>query len=263
MQNIKLIIILLIGVCSLSLNAQNYTISGQLSDATNGEDLIGATVVVLELSGTGTVSNEYGFYSLSLPTGNYTIKFQFIGFEPIEKTVELNQNINLNIELGESQSTLNEVVIKAEKENGNVTATEMSVTRVTPKDLEKIPVLFGEKDVIKSLQLTPGIKAAGEGSAGFYVRGGGIDQNLILLDGVPVYNAAHLGGLFSIFNSSAIKAPPKTIPAIILQLAIPVAIKIPAPAKIKGLEVSPIEPGIAPHHICDSLYTLVTFSQPP
>jgi len=189
----------------LSLNAQDYTISGQLSDATNGEDLIGATVIVLELPGTGTVSNEYGFYSLSLPTGNYTIKFQFIGFDPIEKEIALTKNISLNIELGEAQSTLNEVVIKAEKENGNVTATEMSVTRVTPKDLEKIPVLFGEKDVIKSLQLTPGIKAAGEGSAGFYVRGGGIDQNLILLDEAPVYNASHLLGFFSVFNSDAIK----------------------------------------------------------
>jgi len=165
-----------------------YTISGTIKDAQSGEDLIGANVLVVELQGTGTISNEYGFYSLTLAEGTYTIRVQYLGYDALDQQVILTENKKLDIELGESATSLTEIVISGEKENVNVTRTEMSVLKVNPKQVESIPVLFGERDIVKTLQLTPGINSAGEGNAGFYVRGGGIDQNLILLDEAPVYN---------------------------------------------------------------------------
>ncbi len=185
--------------------AQEFTISGTIKDAQSGEDLIGANVLVVDLPGTGTISNEYGFYSLTLAEGTYTIRVQYLGYDALDQQVILTENKKLDIELGEAATKLNEIVISGEKENVNVTRTEMSVFKVNPKQIESIPVLFGERDIVKTLQLTPGINSAGEGNAGFYVRGGGIDQNLILLDEAPVYNASHLLGFFSVFNSDAIK----------------------------------------------------------
>jgi len=187
--------------------SQQFTVSGSLTDSRNGEDLFGATVVVKELANTGAQANVYGFYSLSLPAGNYTLVYRYSGYEDVVKSIELTDNLTLNIELGVSDEVqqIEEVVITSKKDNENITSAQMEVTRLDPKSIETIPILFGEQDVMKTLQLTPGVKGAGEGNAGFFVRGGGADQNLILLDESTVYNASHLLGFFSIFNSDAIK----------------------------------------------------------
>ncbi|PHR47722.1 MAG: hypothetical protein COA32_07140 [Fluviicola sp.] len=192
---------------STSIFAQDYTISGTVTDATNGEDLFGASVIVKELSNTGAQTNVYGFYSLTLPKGEYTLLFRSSGYEDLTKTVDLTDNLTLNVELGipEEVQEIEEVTITSKKENDNITSAQMEVTRLDPKDIETIPILFGEQDIMKTLQLTPGVKGAGEGNAGFFVRGGGADQNLILLDESTVYNASHLLGFFSVFNSDAIK----------------------------------------------------------
>jgi len=205
MNLFKIVFVLLVLFYSTGIQAQDFTISGNLKDATNGEDLIYANVLVEELPGTGTTTNSYGFYSITLPQGEYNLRFQYIGYEPLILPVSLTENQTLNVDLGEAASALKEVVIKGEKDNVNVTRTEMSITKVTPKQIEAVPVLLGEKDIVKTLTLTPGISQAGEGTNGFYVRGGGIDQNLILLDESTVYNASHLLGFFSVFNSDAIK----------------------------------------------------------
>ncbi|MCX6350921.1 MAG: TonB-dependent receptor, partial [Bacteroidetes bacterium] len=186
-------------------SAQNFTLSGTIKDAKNGEDLIGAIAVVKENTSKGTVTNTYGFYSLTLPAGKYTIIYQFIGYNMQEVAINLDKNISKNIQLAPSANETKTVEIHGERKDKNIQNTQMSVVTITPKEIENIPVLFGEKDVMKTLQLTPGVKSAGEGNAGFYVRGGGTDQNLILLDEAPVYNASHLLGFFSVFNSDALK----------------------------------------------------------
>ncbi len=199
---------LFISLCLLlvsSLSAQNFSLSGTLKDAENGEDLIGASVVIKEVPSAGAVTNVFGFYSVTLPKGTYQVSFQYIGYQPITKTLVFDKDISLNIELKPSSSQLTEVTVTAEAENANVTKTEMSVAKLNPKELETVPVLFGEKDIVKMVQLLPGVKSSGEGGAGFSVRGGGLDQNLVLLDGAPVYNASHLLGFFSVFNSDALK----------------------------------------------------------
>ncbi len=191
--------------CLPALQAQQFTISGSIKDASSGEDLIGAAITVDEKPGTGAVTNVYGFYSLTLPTGTYNITAQYIGYQPVKMEVKLTKDYRFNIELKPESSTLQEVVVKAEAANANVTNTQMSVAKLNLKEIEAVPVLLGEKDVLKTLQLLPGVKSGGEGSSGFSVRGGGFDQNLILLDEAPVYNASHLLGFFSVFNSDAIK----------------------------------------------------------
>jgi hypothetical protein len=189
-----------------SLSAQTkFSISGNIKDGANGEDLIGATIRVLELSGVGATSNVYGFYSLTLPEGSYTLEYSFVGYIPIKKKITLSKSLKLDMELATNTEVLNELVITANREDQNVTKNEMSVTKITTKDIESIPVIFGEKDIIKVMQLTPGVNSAGEGNSGFFVRGGAADQNLILLDEAPVYNASHLLGFFSVFNSDVIK----------------------------------------------------------
>lgn len=205
MHRIPLLILLILS--SFSLSAQRFTISGSIKDAANGEDLFGAAVVVKELSNVGTTTNAYGFYSLTLDSGQYTLIYRSSGFDPQEIKIDLTADITRNVELKVPSDVLQiqEMQVNAVKENDNITSTEMNVTRFDPKSIETVPVLFGEKDIMKTLQLTPGVKGAGEGNAGFYVRGGGADQNLILLDEAPVYNASHLLGFFSVFNSDAIK----------------------------------------------------------
>ncbi len=187
--------------------SQDFTISGSITDATNGEDLFGAVIKVKELENTGTNSNSYGFYSLTLPQGDYTLIYRSTGFVTQEKKIHLFSDTIINVELNipKDVQQIGEVTVNAEKENDNITSSGMNVTRFDPKSIETIPVLFGEKDIMKTLQLTPGVKTAGEGNSGFFVRGGGADQNLILLDEAPVYNASHLLGFFSVFNSDAIK----------------------------------------------------------
>ncbi|MFD1551607.1 hypothetical protein DNU06_03115 [Putridiphycobacter roseus] len=191
---------------SLHLFSQNnYTISGNIKDSETGEDIIGAQITIKEMEGKGAITNVYGFYSLTLPEGKYTVNYRFIGYKTTTIKVELNQNIRKDLELGVSAEMLNTVEVTAEKLGENLKTTEMGVDKINVKDIESIPVLFGEKDILKTMQLLPGVKSAGEGNSGFYVRGGGSDQNLILLDEAPVYNASHLLGFFSVFNSDALK----------------------------------------------------------
>ncbi len=190
---------------SSTIFAQNFTVSGTVKDSRNGEDLIGATVTVKENPLKTVFTNVYGFYSLTFLKGSYTIVYQASGFDKIEIPVVLEKDTVLKIQLSATVDELQGVTVKGHKTNKNVTSTEMSTIKLEPKAIETIPVLFGEKDIMKTLQMMPGIKGAGEGNAGFYVRGGGVDQNLILLDEAPVYNASHVLGFFSIFNSDALK----------------------------------------------------------
>ncbi|PBQ34805.1 hypothetical protein CNR22_03840 [Sphingobacteriaceae bacterium] len=191
---------------TLAVNAQTkYTISGTVKDKKTGEQMIGTVIKVEELKGTGVACNEYGFYSLTLPEGNYTLKASMLGYADFVLKINLNKNTKQEILLEDAAKIMDEVVVSAEKKDQNVTQAQMGVETIDIKEINKIPVLMGEKDVLKTIQLIPGIKSAGEGNTGFYVRGGGADQNLILLDEAPVYNASHLLGFFSTFNSDAIK----------------------------------------------------------
>ena len=197
-----LILSILIVISIDSFSQQKYTISGFVNDNENGESLIGVNVIVQEKL-VGTTSNTYGFYSLTLPEGSYEISFTYIGFETLKQSVNLNKNISLNIDLISSSTDIGEVTILAEETV--VERTQTSIVEVPVQQIKNIPALLGEVDVLKAIQLLPGVQSGGEGTSGFYVRGGGPDQNLILLDGVPVYNASHLFGFFSVFNADAIK----------------------------------------------------------
>lgn len=206
MALLRSIVLVTILFFTQALTAQEkFTISGTLKDGATGEDIIGARVAVLELPGTGAITNTYGFYSLTLPAGNYTLQYKSIGFTTTEVKVVLDKNITQDLELAPDSKVLDVVEVSTVKEDENVTSGEMSVQKLDINEIESIPVIFGEKDVFKTMQLLPGVKSAGEGNSGFYVRGGGADQNLVLLDGAPVYNASHLLGFFSVFNSDALK----------------------------------------------------------
>lgn len=181
------------------------TVSGYIRDSKTGEDLIGATVSVKELSSKGSASNSYGFYSITLPSGQYQITVQYMGYIPQVQQIDLTQSRKFDFLLEPEDNALGEVVVTSKRKNDNITKLDMGVQTLDTKDIKNIPVLFGEKDILKTIQLLPGIKSAGEGSSGFNVRGGAADQNLILLDEATVYNASHLMGFFSVFNSDAIK----------------------------------------------------------
>ncbi|MGR3853744.1 TonB-dependent receptor [Chryseobacterium indologenes] len=193
---------------TLAMAQQTYSVSGTVKDKKNGELLIGVSVKVSEDPGINVVANEYGFYSLSLPEGNYTLIISYPGYQDFEQKINVDQNIKLDLPLLPSESVekaIDEVVITGIKKDKNLTSAQMGAETLSIKNIEKLPVLFGEKDVMKTIQLLPGIKSNGEGSSGFSVRGGATDQNLILLDEAPVYNASHLLGFFSTFNSDALK----------------------------------------------------------
>ncbi|MDF1549826.1 MAG: TonB-dependent receptor [Bacteroidales bacterium] len=202
----KSFIVLLLCLTGISSNllAQTFTMSGYVKDASNGEELIGATVYVEEIK-SGTVSNSYGFYSLSLKQGKYHIKLAYLGYRPIDYVLDLTENISKNFQLTSDDKLLNDVDIFAEKKDQNIKSVEMSVNKLQMKNIMKIPALMGEVDVLRTIQMLPGVQTVGEGSVGFYVRGGGADQNLVLLDEATVYNASHLGGLFSVFNQDIVK----------------------------------------------------------
>ena len=203
-QNGIFILLFLVSFASV-FSQQRLTISGYVKDANTGEDLIGATITVKELPGKGAATNAYGFYSLTLPQGNYEINSQYAGYKPEIQQIKLDQSLKINFTLNEQAKELDEVVVSATRKDENVSRTQMGLQKLNSKELNNIPVLFGEKDILKTIQLLPGIKSAGEGSSGFNVRGGASDQNLILLDEATVYNASHLLGFFSVFNSDAIK----------------------------------------------------------
>jgi hypothetical protein len=184
---------------------EKHTISGTIKEKRSGEVLIGASAYLLELPKLGTVSNAYGFYSITAPAGTYTLIVGFAGFQQDSVKVVLNKNLLVPIQLLPFVSQMMEVTVSSKKKNSNVTQPVMGVQKLSVNEIKNVPVIFGEKDVLKTIQLLPGVKSAGEGSSGFYVRGGGADQNLILLDEATVYNASHLLGFFSAFNSDAIK----------------------------------------------------------
>ena len=189
---------------SWSVAQTNYTISGYIKDASNGETLIGATAYIADLS-KGVTTNEYGFYSISMPAGNHVIEFAYLGFVTKTMEIDLSENKTINIELEIEATQLQEVVITGESEDQNVREIEMSVNKLDIQTIKNVPTLLGEVEVIRSLQLLPGVTSVGEGASGFNVRGGSIDQNLILLDEAPVFNSSHLFGFFSVFNPDAIK----------------------------------------------------------
>ena len=201
MRSVFLGIILLLTTVS---QAQKHNLSGYVRDAANGESLIGVNVSIREL-GIGTSTNVYGYYSLSLPPGEYEVQYQYIGYETSRKPIDLTEDQRLDIELLESTTELEEVEVTSERLDRNVSSVEMSVAKLDVKEIEKVPQLLGETDIIRTLTLLPGVTTVGEGSNGFNVRGGAADQNLILLDEAPVYNSSHLFGFFSIFNADAVK----------------------------------------------------------
>lgn len=202
----RIVLILLVIFAQTRLvGAQNKrTVNGRVTDAKTGETLIGASVKLKGSVTAGAETNAYGFYSVNTSEGSYEISVSFIGYKTVKQTLNVFRDVTLNFALVE-ENQLNEVVISADKRNENVSSPQMGLQKINVTEINNVPVLLGERDVLKTLQLLPGIKSAGEGSSGFYVRGGSTDQNLILLDEAPVYNASHLLGFFSTFNSDAIK----------------------------------------------------------
>ena len=193
---------LLLFLLSSQLLAQKHTISGYVEDASSGERMVGVNVVARELS-LGTTTNTFGFYSITLPKSTFALEMSFIGYKKSSKLINLTESIHLNIALESSALELNEITLVGEE--SIVQRTQSSVIDVPVQQIKSLPALLGEVDVLKAIQLLPGVQSGSEGTSGFYVRGGGPDQNLILLDGVPVYNASHLFGFFSVFNADAIK----------------------------------------------------------
>ncbi len=202
-MKMKLVLPLVFMFVTLLMHAQTYTISGYIEDLETGEKLIGANVFEAENS-TGTVTNTFGFYSLTLPEGEKDINFSYVGYQSYTKSISLNADQSLNISLSSSVD-MEQIEIVAEKQRNVAEETTMSTVELPIAQIKRLPALLGEVDVLKALQLLPGVQSGGEGQSGLYVRGGSPDQNLILLDGVPVYNVSHLFGFFSVFNADAIK----------------------------------------------------------
>lgn len=205
LRNIFWLSLLIMGIFSFTARAQEkYTLSGTVTDGKTSETLIGVTVYILELQKV-TVTNQYGFFSISLPKGEYTVQLDYMGFQLQQEKVALNTDIRKNFGMAENSEQLEEVVISEKKNRVAIRKPEMSVNKLSIKDIKKMPAVMGEVDVLKSILQLPGVTNGGEGASGFNVRGGAADQNLILLDEATIYNASHLFGFFSVFNSDAIK----------------------------------------------------------
>ena len=200
----KVIFLLLILNFNLIFTQKSFTISGYVQDSDSNELIIGASVIVQELK-IGTITNSYGFFSLTLNEGNYNLNFQNLGYENESLNLILDKNISLNIFLKEYVDSLDEVVLSKNIEDVDIKLPILSMNILSGKTIRQTPVVFGESDLLKTIQLLPGVSSAGEGSSGFNVRGGAADQNLILFDEAIIYNSSHLFGLFSVFNSDAIK----------------------------------------------------------
>ena len=201
----KYLFIFTLNLCYLnSFCQERFTISGYVQEEKSGENLIGVSIYD-KISKKGTTSNQYGFYSITLEKGTYKIVYSFIGLNTITKNLILDKNIRLNISLSEKSILSDEVIISRERQDRNIESSDMGQAKLKVENIKQLPVILGEVDVLKSAQLLPGIQSGGEGNSGLYVRGGGPDQNLILLDEAVVYNAAHLFGFFSVFNADAIK----------------------------------------------------------
>lgn len=198
-------LVLLCLFISLGSTAQTrFSVNGTIKDTLSGETLIGATIKLREIPASGTTSNTYGFYSISAAPGQYTLVVSYTGYQTINTPITLTNNVTIDINLNPN-ALLKEVVVSSRSVKEQIRDPQMGIEKLNMESIKNVPVLFGEKDILKTIQLLPGIKAAGEGNSGFYVRGGSADQNLILLDEANVYNASHLLGFFSTFNSDAIK----------------------------------------------------------
>jgi len=208
-KSINYLIIVFSVVLSLPAFSKNETpksatISGFVRDAKNGETLTGAVIYPEEIPTVGIATNSYGYFSLTLPVGKYSLIVRFLGYKTKTISLDLKENTQMSFDMEEESISLKEITITGEKNNNNVVQSEL-ISKINVREIQNIPVILGEKDILKTIQLLPGVTPAGEGNAGFFVRGGGVDQNLILLDEAPVYNPSHLLGFFSTFNSDAIK----------------------------------------------------------
>ena len=203
-KRLNLLLLLSMLITSSLFSQEKVTINGYIKDANNGETLIGATCFV-KGPNVGATSNEYGFYSVTVDSGTYEIEFSYLGFQTLNQKIDLSISVKMDIELLEEATTIDEIVITAEQEDKNVTDVEMSTNKLDVATIKKMPSLLGEVEIIRSIQLLPGVSSVGEGASGFNVRGGSIDQNLVLLDEAPVFNSSHLFGFFSVFNPDAVK----------------------------------------------------------
>jgi hypothetical protein len=204
MLHLKNILFLFLLTSFSALGQEKITLSGTVYDDLNNETLIGVSVYFPELK-SGTITNEYGFYSITIPKGNYQLQLSYLGYTTLLETLELSEKITKNFKLKEATESLDEIVIESNIEKLNIKTPQMSVNNLTSSTIKQIPVVLGEADIIKSLILLPGVTSAGEGASGFNVRGGAADQNLILLDEAIVFNSSHLFGFFSVFNPDVIK----------------------------------------------------------
>ncbi|MCU0350078.1 MAG: TonB-dependent receptor [Flavobacterium sp.] len=200
----KIYLVFIVFLCFKVNCQEKFTLSGTVTDEFTGETLIGVNIIINELK-TGTVTNEYGFYSITIPKDTYTVRVSYLGFEDITTSVTLDQNVKKNFILKESNMLLNEVVVTENPYKISIKKPEMSVNKIPISTIKKLPVVLGEVDILKSITTLPGVTNAGEGQSGFNVRGGAVDQNLILLDEATIYNSSHLFGFFSVFNADAIK----------------------------------------------------------
>ncbi|MEN9381693.1 MAG: hypothetical protein RI940_574 [Bacteroidota bacterium] len=203
-RKLTLFLLIVIGITSQIQAQDKTTVNGTVKDKLSGESIMGAVIKVDQLSNVVVTSNEYGFFAISLPKGKYDLKISYVGYEEKRIPITLNGSLTVPVLL-ESKNQIMEVVVESKRKDDNLIKAQMGTETLNMKSISKVPVIFGEKDVLKTIQLLPGVKSAGEGNSGFYVRGGAADQNLILLDEAPVYNASHLLGFFSTFNSDAIK----------------------------------------------------------
>jgi len=203
-QTILLSSLIFLFFATHSFAQQKYTLSGTVTEESSNETLIGVTVAFPEL-GTGVITNEYGFYSITLPEGEYKLRVGYLGFEDIVKSIKLNASSKIDFKLIEAAEQLEEIVVTQNIEKMDIRKPQMSVNTLSVETIKKIPVILGEADIIKSILLLPGVTNAGEGASGFNVRGGAVDQNLILLDEAIIFNSSHLFGFFSVFNPDAIK----------------------------------------------------------
>lgn len=199
-----ILLFILFSICTASFSQEKFTLSGTVTDTNNNETLIGVNVFFPEIK-TSVTTNEYGYYAITLPKGTYKIQTSYLSFQTLEQTINLDKNSKNNIQLLASEELLQEVLIVDTRKATNIKKAEMSVNKLSIASIKRMPVVLGEVDVIKSILFLPGVTSAGEGQSGFNVRGGGADQNLILLDEATIFNSSHLFGFFSVFNPDAIK----------------------------------------------------------
>nr|WP_294926656.1 TonB-dependent receptor [uncultured Flavobacterium sp.] len=188
----------------VSFSQERFTLSGTITDFKNNETLIGVNIYIPDLK-IGTTTNKYGFYSLTIPAGEHQVEVKYLGYQDVQKTIFLDEDSKANFSLSENSEELQEVVIKSNRDKVNIKSPEMSINKLSISTIKKMPVVLGEVDVLKSILLLPGVTNSGEGASGFNVRGGGADQNLILLDEATIFNSSHVFGFFSVFNPDAIK----------------------------------------------------------